>query len=118
MPIVNPPPGTHPYAHVYKTKEKGSDVNIATHLLNDGYKGLYEQAVLVTNDSDLCEPIRLVRHELQIGVGLLNPYSNQSRALLRHALFVKQIRAGVLAASQFPQELTDAVGTFRKPSSW
>jgi len=118
MPVVNPPYGIPAYAHVYKTEEKGSDVNIATHLLNDGYKGLYELAVLVTNDSDLCEPIRVVRQELHLGVGLLNPYQNQSRALLRHALFVKQIRSGVLAASQFSPELTDKVGVFRKPAAW
>ena len=41
------------YVNVMKTEEKGSDVNIAAHLINDGYKGLYQVAILVTNDSDL-----------------------------------------------------------------
>ena len=35
-----------------KTEEKGSDVNIAAHMVNDGHKGLYEVAILVSNDSD------------------------------------------------------------------
>jgi hypothetical protein len=38
--------------------------------------------------------------------------------LLRHATFVKPIRKGVLAASQFPPRLTDEHGTFTKPAAW
>ncbi len=45
---------------VIKTEEKGSDVNLATHLVRDGFRGEYELAVLVTNDSDLLAPIRIV----------------------------------------------------------
>ena len=33
LPLVNPIPGQNSYAEVIKTEEKGSDVNIATHLL-------------------------------------------------------------------------------------
>ena len=32
--------------------------------------------------------------------------------------FIKQIRSGVLARSQFPVSLTDARGRFSKPASW
>ena len=32
-------------AFVFKTEEKGSDVNLATYLLRDGFKGLYDTAV-------------------------------------------------------------------------
>ena len=46
---------------VMKTEEKGSDVNLATHLLLDASVGDFETALVVTNDSDLCEPIRQVR---------------------------------------------------------
>ena len=38
------------------TEEKGSDVNLATRLLVGGFTGDYEQAVVVSNDSDLAEP--------------------------------------------------------------
>jgi len=46
------------YAKVMKTEEKGSDVNIATHLLVDGFRNDYELAVVVSNDSDLLLPIQ------------------------------------------------------------
>jgi uncharacterized LabA/DUF88 family protein len=119
MPLAQPAPGGPKFAKVVKTEEKGSDVNIASHLINDGHKQQYEVAVIVTNDSDLLEPIRIVRLELGLPVGILNPHRySTSKVLAQHATFVRQIRQGVLATSQFPDVLSDARGTFHKPASW
>lgn len=119
MPLAQPTPAGPRFVKVIKTEEKGSDVNIAAHLINDGYKRSYESAVIVTNDSDLLEPIRIVRSELGLPVGILNPHKNPtSRVLAQHASFVRQIRQGVLAACQFPNVLSDSHGTFHKPSGW
>ena len=119
MPLVSSLTSKIKYANVMKTEEKGSDVNIAAHLINDGYKGLYEVAVLITNDSDLVEPIKIVRNELKLVVGILNPHhETPSHELSKYATFVKPIRQGVLAASQFPTTLTDAKGAFHKPPKW
>lgn len=106
------------YIRVIKTEEKGSDVNLATHLLHDAHMGRFDVAVVISNDSDLLEPIKIVRQELGKIVGILNPHPNPSRALLPHIDFIKQIRAGVLKAAQFPNTLTDAHGTFTKPRTW
>ncbi len=46
-------PGNPQFAKVVRTEEKGSNVNLATHLLYDGVQGLYDVAVVVSNDSDL-----------------------------------------------------------------
>jgi hypothetical protein len=46
---------------VDKTEEKGSEVNLASHLLRDAFSKRFEVAVLITNDSDLAEPVRIVR---------------------------------------------------------
>jgi hypothetical protein len=43
---------------VYHTEEKGSDVNLATRLILDGLDGLWEEAIVISNDSDLESPIR------------------------------------------------------------
>ena len=112
------PTPTEKYVRVIKTEEKGSDVNPATHLLHDAHMNRYDIAVVVTNDSDLLEPIRIVRGELRKKIGILNPHPHPSRALLPHADFIKQIRPGVLKVSQFPAFLTDAHGTFTKPTTW
>ena len=116
MPVFNTNPQR--YEKVIKTEEKGSDVNLGIHMLNDGYKKDYEMAVMITNDSDLLEPMRIVKQELGLPVGLVNPHKTPSFSLRRHANFIKQIRTGVLKMSQFPASLTDKNGTFHKPPTW
>jgi hypothetical protein len=118
MPQVMPPGQPQQYVRVIKTEEKGSDVNLATHLLNDAHLGKFDIAVVITNDSDLLGPIRMVREQLGKRVGALNPQKKPSRAMLPHLDFIKQIRAGVLQASQFPDSLTDQHGQFTKPAGW
>ncbi len=119
MSVANTPPGALKYVRVIKTEEKGSDVNIATHLVNDGYKGRYQVAVILSNDSDLVEPIKIVRQELKLPVGVLNPIPDHpSHELRKYATFVKPIRKGVLSVSQFPPRMEDSVGKFYKPPAW
>jgi len=106
------------YVKVIKTEEKGSDVNIATHLLLDGFRNDYELAVVVSNDSDLLLPIRVVTEQFGKPVGLLNPQKDPSVALLPHVMFVKNIRKNVLKNCLFPPELSDRNGKFSKPETW
>ncbi len=103
---------------VDKTEEKGSDVNLATYLLHDGFTGAYDTAVIVSNDSDLREPVRVVRKVLNLPVGIINPHTRNSRELQKHATFVKRIRGNHLVSSQFPPSLTDQGGSFVKPRGW
>jgi uncharacterized LabA/DUF88 family protein len=116
--IAKPAPGGPRYCRVIKTEEKGSDVNLATHLLRDAFLDQLEVAVLVTNDSDLAEPVRIVRSELNKPVGILNPHKRPSHELRKYATFIKPIRRGVLEASQFPPQLRDARGLITKPAKW
>ncbi len=111
-------PNNPQYVCVLRTEEKGSDVNLATHLVSDGYKGAYEAAAVVTNDSDLLEPIKLVRYELNLPVGIINPHKHPSQRLVKHGSFFRQIRKGVLVASQLPNTLQDANGVFHRPAPW
>ncbi|MBP7275756.1 MAG: NYN domain-containing protein [Kiritimatiellae bacterium] len=128
MPLVNPPPGGNRFAQVLFTEEKGSDVNLASYLLMDGFKNAYDCAIVVSGDSDLATPITMARQELAKTVGVLLPQrlSNPPQRTRRRSARLQQvasffrdgIRTGVLAASQFPSTLTDAHGTFTKPASW
>jgi hypothetical protein len=103
---------------VDKTEEKGSDVNLAAHLVRDACQNAFQTAVLITNDSDLAEPVRIVRDELKLPVGILNPHDRHSVELKRVSTFQKRIRQSALIASQFPDVLTDSKGQIRKPASW
>ena len=104
MYLANSKPGRPRYADVIKTEEKGSDVNIATDMMDDGCRGLYDVAVVVTNDSDLVRTVQRVRERYQVPVGIINPNLDRpaSKALARPASFVKPLRAWHLEQSQFP----------------
>lgn len=103
---------------VHKTEEKGSDVNLAAHLLRDAYSADCECAVVVSNDSDLLTPIRMVKADKKLVIGLVPPRPKGSVELKGLANFQKTVRAHQLAAAQFPSEVCDAVGTIKKPSVW
>jgi hypothetical protein len=113
-PLTDPPR----FSRVIKTEEKGSDVNLAVHLLNDAWLDKYDCAVIISNDSDLAEAIRLIRAQTDKLVGIISPIvkGHPSRELQKHAHFVKRIRTGVLRASQLPNPIP---GTrIHKPNSW
>jgi hypothetical protein len=103
---------------VIKTEEKGSDVNLASLLLVDGFRERYEVAIVISNDSDLVLPIQVVRDELKLPVGVINPRGRPSWELRNVSTFFKQIRPGLLEASQFPDTLSDANGKISKPEAW
>jgi hypothetical protein len=119
MPLANPKPGMKT-VEVIKTEEKGSDVNIATYLLIDTFRRDSDLSVVVSNDSDLCEPIRIVKDEFQVPVGLLIPHSRTSEALRAlKPTFVKPIRGGPLSASQLPDPVIDSNGRkITRPPTW
>jgi uncharacterized LabA/DUF88 family protein len=104
---------------VRKTEEKGSDVNIATYMMLDAFRSDADAYVLVSNDSDLAETLRLLSTELMQTTGIIFPVKNPSNELLKTSPhIVRQIRQGVLRASQLPSKLRDNAGTIHKPSTW
>ena len=117
LPLVNPTKKRQ-FANVYRTEEKGSDVNLAVHLLYDAYKNNYDTAVIISNDSDLFESIKLVKKDFGKKIGILNPQKYPSKKLLPLIDFYKPIRKGVLQSSLFPNKLKDEKGSFHKPKEW
>lgn len=118
MPLAAPPPGGPKFVRVLRTDEKGSDVNLATHLLLDAFKKDCQAALIISNDSDLVEPIRIVREQFSVRIVLAVPPKKPSVALLKQAHLIRHVRVGALKASQFSDTLTDSVGTFTKPATW
>jgi len=104
-------------AHIIRTEEKGSDVNLAVHLLNDAWLDKYDCGVVVSNDSDLAESMRLVTEQHGKMLGLITPGKRRtSRQLKFYATFIKSIRSGVLKDSQLPDRIP---GTpLYKPPTW
>ena len=119
-PLASPVPGLPSHVLVRDSEEKGSDVNLATRLLVDGFSGEYEQAVVVSNDADFAGAMRYVRDGLGLRVTLVNPDARNAspRELSNAATYVKRLWKSHLRRSRFPDTLTDDVGTIRKPAGW
>ena len=104
-------------AEFHSAEEKGSDVNLASHLLNDAWKGLFDAAAVISNDTDLVTPIRIVTAERGKPVFIVCPGRWQAAPKLRQvASRVRHVRKPMLTASQFPNTLPGTGIT--KPSGW
>ena len=111
------PMGGRLTAEVIRTEEKGSDVNLAVHLLNDGWLDSYDCAVVVSNDSDIAEAMRLVRELDGKRIGLVTPGSRRaSRQLKKYADFSLNLRSNALQRSQLPDRIPGS--NIRKPALW
>jgi hypothetical protein len=118
MPLAHPPPGGPQTVEVIKTEEKGSDVNLASYLLLDGFRSDCEAAVVISNDSDLKVPIELAQAQLGLVVGVVNPHPPARRSRALQPTFWRQVREPQLWRSQFPPVLADGTGSIRKPPEW
>jgi uncharacterized LabA/DUF88 family protein len=118
-PLVKPTKNQK-FAYVIKTEEKGSDVNLAVHLLNDAWLDRYDCAVVVSNDSDLEESMRLVKEQNFKKIGLFVPgfpkHRSISRELKAYANFIRPIRPETLKISQLPDPIPGT--NIHKPKTW
>ncbi len=106
------------FARVVKTEEKGSDVNLGVHLVRDALRGTFEHAAVITNDTDLAEPLRIVREEAGLPVTLLTPVGNPAGTLRPLVSEIRHIQ-GHLGSSQFSHPVIDANGNpITKPTDW
>jgi uncharacterized LabA/DUF88 family protein len=104
---------------VANREEKGSDVNVAAHLLLDVLQGSVDAAVVISNDSDLRLPIQEAR--TRVPVGTVNPSKAQLAGDLRgkptngvgRHWWVQLTKADFCA-----HQLPDPCAGYAKPSPW
>jgi uncharacterized LabA/DUF88 family protein len=102
---------------VHAMEEKGSDVNLAAHLLNDAWKNAFDAAAVLSNDTDLVEPIRMVSVERQKTVFVVCPGRwPMAPALMQVANNQRYIRNNMLSAAQFSDPIPGT--TIKKPPAW
>jgi hypothetical protein len=122
MPLAHMLPGQSRTVEVLKTEEKGTDVNIATYLLADAFRQDCDMSVLVSNDADLAEPVRMMLTELKVRVGIVNPGigARQCRDLAYLGpAFHKSVKRQALARSQLPAVVYGPDGEkYVKPDTW
>jgi len=109
---------------VQSFEEKKTDVNIATYLLKDAYEGNVDVAVVISNDSDLCEPLRICKEELGIIVVAVNPVSNSMRkqARFNQLKYVSsrsyELHSSAIRLNQMPATIKRDGNTVTKPAGW
>lgn len=102
---------------VIKREEKGSDVQLAIQLLNDGFKQEYDMALVVSNDSDIQPAVDLVRSQMGRKVFVADPRNSPHPALKGDER--REVRVHVLGNCQLPLTLIDRHGNrITKPASW
>ncbi|GAA2665949.1 MULTISPECIES: NYN domain-containing protein [Actinosynnema] len=108
-------------ASVATFEEKGSDVNVATHLLVDMLTDVVDAVVVVSNDSDLHMPVNEAWK--RVPVGLVNPGSGYTAgALSTHS--GADVGAGphwwrTLEADDYTaHQLPDPAGRYKPPPGW
>ena len=98
-------------------EEKGSDVNLAAHLLNDAWEDQFEAAAVISNDTDLVTPIRMVTQERSKTVYIVSPgRRGVAPKLDQVASHKRHIHKAMLKQAQFPDTLPGIA--ISKPAGW
>lgn len=106
-------------ATVRMREEKGSDVNVATHLLADVFRREVDAAIVISNDSDLALALTIAR--TLVPVGTVNPGTNPLAGALRG---LRTEGAGrhwwaTLAPKHYHgHQMPDPVGRWTRPTDW
>ncbi len=101
-------------------EEKMTDVNIAAQLLSDAYEDRFDTAIIVSGDSDLTTPVRLVRQRFRIKRVLIAfPPARRSHELEAAANAAFVIGKDKLRKSLLPDTIPTSSGhLLRRPDSW
>lgn len=119
MALATPVRGLPRMVEVVKTEEKGSDVNLAVHLVNDAWLNKFDVALVISNDSDLAGAITLAR-ERGKPVGVANPSPDadikMNFKLYEAASFRRRIQEKHLKKALLPGVIPNT--TISKPAGW
>lgn len=101
-------------------EEKETDVNIAIHLLEYAFQGMYDKALIVSGDSDLLPAVRAVKRVFpNIQLGVVVPPFRTAESLKNECHFSIKMKKIHLATSQLPNPVELANGiSLPKPPSW
>ncbi|MCC7128524.1 MAG: NYN domain-containing protein [Microbacteriaceae bacterium] len=122
--VVKGPNGEHRQDSVFivsvaRREEKGSDVNVASHLLIDVLTEAADAVLVFSNDSDLAFPVKVARDH--VPVGLVNPTRNFPAGRMNGSEddgvgghWWYQLKKSDFESSQLP----DRIGSISRPVGW
>ncbi|MDQ3779786.1 MAG: NYN domain-containing protein [Chloroflexota bacterium] len=100
-------------------EEKGSDVNLAVRLVWDAAQDAFSEAVVISNDSDLREAVRIVTQEARKPVRVVSPDVSVNNALKAVATRAAPLDVRLFKRCLFAETLTNSDGVIiSRPSAW
>jgi NYN domain len=116
VPLLSSP---HNMVEIIQAEEKGSDVNLAVELVNDGWLDIFDCAAVVSNDSDLQRAMQIIKQQRKKKVFLFTPGAPLKRrpvaALTKWCHKQFNISENDLSACQLPDPLPSGI---TKPKYW
>jgi hypothetical protein len=102
---------------VARYEEKGSDVNLATRLVEDSFSGEIDHAFVISNDTDLISPIISARKRIRVSV--ISPHRRLDPTLGQAANAGWILDTSALGSCRLPIPARDQSGeTVFPPDSW
>ncbi|MCL2220354.1 MAG: NYN domain-containing protein [Chitinispirillia bacterium] len=101
-------------------EEKETDVNIAAKLLEQAHLNTYDNAVILSGDSDQIPAIKTIKKTFPAKkIGVLIPPDGRARLLSQNADFYSKIGPNQLSSSKLQDKITIADGTqIHCPKIW
>jgi len=125
------PPDKRQRVRIWRFEEKRTDVNLALSAYRDAAKGLVDQVVLVTNDSDITPAAVAIREDFpSIRIGVVFPIAQADPAggrshrppcgdLIQIADWTRRhVTDAELASAQFPPKVPTHKKPAIKPAHW
>lgn len=119
LPRVNSPADDPDLVRVRVTEEKGSDVNLAIHLVDDAADGTLDMALVITDDFDQEGALKMARAHYGVKLVVVSPRKLPRLRLSVNAEFYKPIHEQLLAECQLPNPAFDHDGRqINRPKDW
>lgn len=100
-------------------EEKGADVNLASWLVYEACQGAFDAAVIVSDDSDLIGPVKMVQDRLGRDVFVIHLRNRRSSFAHTAKHVYRGDKAHFFAKNQLPTVVNLPNGkTVKKPSPW
>jgi len=112
-----------PTVLVSKREEKGSDVNLAAFLVRDAALNVFDIAIVLTDDSDLHQAVRIAVEDFEREVWVASPFfrrKEDTKELSSVASRYFKLDPSMVAQCQFPDDIVDSEGAVvvSRPHEW
>ncbi len=112
-----------PTVLVSKREEKGSDVNLAAFLVRDAAMNVFDVALVLTDDSDLHQAVRIAVEDFEREVWVVSPFfrrKEDTKELSNIASKYFRLDPAMVALCQFPDDILNVDGgvVVSRPHEW